>query len=363
MSSISTCRRISHFSASRARVSASNGTRLEDAVAVFHRLELLERAHQQRLDPVFGRRDRVRDLASRGRAPPDPCASVRRRAPPHSAGACSPRPMRRMFSAPARLRAGPHGLTKRFHLSSPGESRRSGRFRRPACKNMVNKRLHFGSDRSCAGYAPREGCFAKPRRAPRPRTRYTGRRTPNPPKAASCSLPPFPSCSRSCGRRPMRRPRSGSPTSRPMRSSRSASRSRRLAAVVMVLALKRPWGPVWRRWPHLLIGGALVHGLALATAHKALVSVAATPTALVHAFHPILTAALGVALLGERFRWWQWLGFALGPRGRRARRAARCRLQRAGAAGPEPVRPFRRDALSEEASPPTCRRSRRPPCS
>jgi drug/metabolite transporter (DMT)-like permease len=85
-----------------------------------------------------------------------------------------------------------------------------------------------------------------------------------------------------------------------------------VAAVVMVLALKRPLGPVKRRWPNLLIGGALVHGLALATAHAALVSVAATPTALVHAFHPILTAALGVALLGERFAWWQWTGFALG---------------------------------------------------
>jgi drug/metabolite transporter (DMT)-like permease len=87
------------------------------------------------------------------------------------------------------------------------------------------------------------------------------------------------------------------------------------AALVMVALLKRPWGPVQRRWPHLLIGGALVHGLALATAHAALVSVAATPTALVHAFHPILTAALGVALLGERFAWWQWLGFALGLAG------------------------------------------------
>ena len=87
------------------------------------------------------------------------------------------------------------------------------------------------------------------------------------------------------------------------------------AAVVMVLALRRSWQPVARRWPHLLIGGALVHGLALATAHKALVSVAATPTALVHAFHPILTAALGVFLLGEKFRWWQWVGFALGLAG------------------------------------------------
>jgi drug/metabolite transporter (DMT)-like permease len=69
---------------------------------------------------------------------------------------------------------------------------------------------------------------------------------------------------------------------------------------------------VRRRWPHLLVGGALVHGLALATTHAALVSVAATPTALVHAFHPILTAALGVVILGERFAWWQWVGVALG---------------------------------------------------
>jgi len=68
-----------------------------------------------------------------------------------------------------------------------------------------------------------------------------------------------------------------------------------VAAVVMVIVLKRPWEPVQRRWPHLLIGGALVHGLALSTAHAALVSVAATPTALVHAFHPVLTAALSVS--------------------------------------------------------------------
>jgi drug/metabolite transporter (DMT)-like permease len=88
-----------------------------------------------------------------------------------------------------------------------------------------------------------------------------------------------------------------------------------VAAILLVLALGRPWGTVYRRWPHLLVGGALVHGLALATAHAALVSVAATPTALVHAFHPILTAALGVVLLGETFRWWQWLGFAVGLAG------------------------------------------------
>lgn len=85
-----------------------------------------------------------------------------------------------------------------------------------------------------------------------------------------------------------------------------------VAGIVMVLALRRPLGPIKRRWPHLLVGGALVHGLALTTAHAALVSVAATPTALVHAFHPILTSALGALVLGERFFWWQWTGVALG---------------------------------------------------
>src|SRR3954454_25042789 len=88
-----------------------------------------------------------------------------------------------------------------------------------------------------------------------------------------------------------------------------------VAAILLVLALRRPWGPLQRRWPHLLIGGSLVHGLALSTAHAALVSVAATPTALVHAFHPILTAALGVFLLHEHFRWWQWVGVAIGLAG------------------------------------------------
>jgi drug/metabolite transporter (DMT)-like permease len=88
-----------------------------------------------------------------------------------------------------------------------------------------------------------------------------------------------------------------------------------IAAVLLVLAFGRSWAPVRRRWPHLLIGGALVHGLALGVSHKVLITVAATPTALVHAFHPILTATLAVFLLGDSFRWWQWLGFALGLTG------------------------------------------------
>ncbi len=83
------------------------------------------------------------------------------------------------------------------------------------------------------------------------------------------------------------------------------------AAALLMVLLRRRW-PARAIWPHLLIGGALLHGLGLALAHAALVEVDATPTALVHAFHPILTAALGTALLNERFAWWQWVGVALG---------------------------------------------------
>ena len=82
------------------------------------------------------------------------------------------------------------------------------------------------------------------------------------------------------------------------------------AALLMIL-MGRRW-PRAASWPMLLLGGALLHGFGLAMTHAALVAVDATPTALVHAFHPIMTAALGTMLLGERFAPWQWVGVALG---------------------------------------------------
>ena len=88
-----------------------------------------------------------------------------------------------------------------------------------------------------------------------------------------------------------------------------------LAAAALVLLLRRSWSAAASRWHHLLIGGALVHGLALSTAHVALVTFSATPVAMVHAFHPTVTAVCGVLLLGERFRWWQWTGVTLGLAG------------------------------------------------
>lgn len=85
-----------------------------------------------------------------------------------------------------------------------------------------------------------------------------------------------------------------------------------IGAALILLVRRTAWDALAQSWPHLLVGGALVHGLALATTHAVLLAVGATPTALVHAFHPILTALLAVLLLGETFRWWQWAGVALG---------------------------------------------------
>jgi len=86
-----------------------------------------------------------------------------------------------------------------------------------------------------------------------------------------------------------------------------------VAAAAILLARRATWwSALAQSWPHLLVGGALVHGLALATTHAVLTTVGATSTALVHAIHPILTALVATLALGEKFRWWQWFGVALG---------------------------------------------------
>ena len=66
---------------------------------------------------------------------------------------------------------------------------------------------------------------------------------------------------------------------------------------------------------HLLIAGALINGVTLAASHVVLVSVQAAPLALVHAIHPMLTAALAVPLLNEKFSARQWGGIAMGVMG------------------------------------------------
>lgn len=87
-----------------------------------------------------------------------------------------------------------------------------------------------------------------------------------------------------------------------------------LMLALVVLVRKEPL-PSIDHWPHLLIGGALVHGVTLAPAHVALITVNAAPLALVHAFHPVLTAAIAVPLLNERLTPRQWVGMVFGLAG------------------------------------------------
>ena len=86
--------------------------------------------------------------------------------------------------------------------------------------------------------------------------------------------------------------------------------------VAVMLLLRRSWRPLGQwRWLHCAIAGALMNGVGLMGPHVGLTLVAAAPLALVQSLTPLLTAALGVPVLGERLRGRQWLGLALGTAG------------------------------------------------
>jgi drug/metabolite transporter (DMT)-like permease len=83
--------------------------------------------------------------------------------------------------------------------------------------------------------------------------------------------------------------------------------------VLLMLALRHSWRPLagWRGL-HCAIAGSLVNAVGLMAPHVGLTMVGAAPLALVQSLTPLLTAALGVLVLGERLRPLQWLGLALG---------------------------------------------------
>ena len=83
--------------------------------------------------------------------------------------------------------------------------------------------------------------------------------------------------------------------------------------LVLMLVLRRSWRPLagWR-WIHCAIAGALVNAVGLMAPHVGLTLVGAAPLALVQSLTPLLTAALGVVVLGERLGALQWLGLMLG---------------------------------------------------
>ena len=83
--------------------------------------------------------------------------------------------------------------------------------------------------------------------------------------------------------------------------------------VAVMLVLRRSWQPLagWR-WLHCAVAGALLNGIGLMAPHVGLVTAPAAQVALVQSLTPLLTAALGVVLLGEHLRGAQWFGLVLG---------------------------------------------------
>lgn len=95
----------------------------------------------------------------------------------------------------------------------------------------------------------------------------------------------------------------------------------RLAGCAAVLGalmcvMRRSWRPLsGGRWLHCAIAGALLNAVGLMAPHVGLMMAPAAQIALVQSLTPLLTAALGVVLLRERLRRWQWTGLMLGLAG------------------------------------------------
>ncbi|MEA2742512.1 MAG: hypothetical protein QOF90_2015 [Acetobacteraceae bacterium] len=86
--------------------------------------------------------------------------------------------------------------------------------------------------------------------------------------------------------------------------------------VALMLLLRRSWRVLreWR-WLHCAVAGALLNAVGLMPPHVGMLLAPAAQIALVQSLTPLLTAALGVALLHEPLRPRQWLGLALGMTG------------------------------------------------
>ena len=90
------------------------------------------------------------------------------------------------------------------------------------------------------------------------------------------------------------------------------------AAALLALAMvagRRSWAALRRRWYHLAVAGALVNGVTLSAFHVAMVTENVAVMALMQSLSPLLIALSAVPLLGERLRASQWLGLILGTAG------------------------------------------------
>jgi drug/metabolite transporter (DMT)-like permease len=89
------------------------------------------------------------------------------------------------------------------------------------------------------------------------------------------------------------------------------------AILVAILALRRQARDrlTRRQWLHCAVAGALLNAVGIMAPHVALLLTPSAQVALVQSLTPLLTAALGVALLHEPLRAAQWLGLSLGLTG------------------------------------------------
>lgn len=86
-----------------------------------------------------------------------------------------------------------------------------------------------------------------------------------------------------------------------------------LAGLALLISERDPdWRAYRARWPSVVGAGILMNGLYLGLFFTAMQEIPAATAALIGSLAPVLTALLSGPLLGERFRWLQWVGFALG---------------------------------------------------
>lgn len=89
-----------------------------------------------------------------------------------------------------------------------------------------------------------------------------------------------------------------------------------LLVIPIALAVKAVWPTSLSQWLHVAAAGLLMHAVNLGGSHYAqYLGMSAGITALILALQPLATALVAAPLLGERLKFLQWIGVALGLAG------------------------------------------------
>ncbi len=86
-------------------------------------------------------------------------------------------------------------------------------------------------------------------------------------------------------------------------------------ALVITALQRRCWREMQGKWGATALAGVLMNGCYLGAAYLAMTEITGATMALAGSLQPIMVAVLSIPLLGDRFGWRQWLGFALGTGG------------------------------------------------